>query len=253
MEHRLPLLAVVVSWLLSAPAAAVLWTNPPASFADVVAAADRAYRGRVVAVSYGGAAGPAGRQIPYTQVDLRVEAAFKGTATGALETVYILGGPLPNVSGRRLLVPGLPILAPGERVVLFANQGSFPFTGAVWGATGVWRVARAGDGPELALTHSWQPVALAASTLVARPEVRCAVDPKRRDLCTGWLPTAPRAGPAGSSKPVPPPKGVATLAQFEDRVKGLVKGRGAPAPPSLVKRAQVEALISTWLRAGGPR
>lgn len=251
IDRWLRILAFAASWLAAAPAAAVLWTDPPASFADVVAKADRAYRGRVVALTYGSAGGPAGQQLPYTQVDLRVEAAFKGTSVGALESVYVLGGRFPSPSGRRLLVPGLPSLAVGERAVLFANHASFPFTGAVWGALGMLRVAQPNDGPALALTHAWQPVSISASTIVARPEVRCAVDPKRRDRCTGWFPTSPR--PGSPVKPVALPVGVATLAQLEEWVSARVKAGARPAAPSLVKRAQVEALIGAWLNLGGKK
>jgi hypothetical protein len=178
------IVAVAVAFSAAAPAAAVLWTDPPATFADVVARADREYRARIESLSHGSASGPAGQSLPYMQIGLRVERAYKGTSAGTLESVSVLGGRLASASGRRLLIPGLPILAVGERAIVFANHASLPFTGGVWGSTGVLRVAQTTDGTTYALTHAWQPVSISGATLAARPEVRCVTDGKRQDVCT---------------------------------------------------------------------
>jgi hypothetical protein len=234
--------AVVMAWSMSTPAAAVLWTDPPGSFQDVVARADRAYRGRVESIAYGIVPGPAaGQSLPYTRVDLRVEVAQKGTTAGALESIYVLGGPLAAASTRRLLVPGLPMLAVGERAIVFSNHAEFPFTGGVWGATGVLRVVDTGDGA-YALTHTWHPLSIANATLVPRADVRCNVDAKRRDRCAGWFPASPKLGVP--PKPIPLPAGVARLAQVEAWIAERVRAGGTPATPSLVKPAEVESLIA---------
>lgn len=112
--------------------------------------ADREYRARIESLSYGSFSGPAGQSLPYMQIGLRVERAYNGTSAGTLASVYVLGGCLASASGRRLLIPGLPILAVGERAIVFANHASFPY----------------------ALTHAWQPVSISGATLAARP--RCA-------------------------------------------------------------------------------
>lgn len=240
--------AVVMAWSVATPAAAILWTEPPRTFQDVIARADRAYRGRVESIAYGVAAGPTpGQSLPYTQIGLRVEVAHKGTTVGALESIYVLGGPLATSSTRRLIVPGLPILEVGERAVVFANHTDFPFAGGVWGATGVLRVVDTTDGA-YALTHGWQPVTIAGATLVPRVDVRCVVDAKRRDRCAGWYPTSPKLGVP--PKPLPTPTGLARLAQVESWIGEQVRAGGPPRTPSLVKPLEVEALLGRWMDLG---
>jgi hypothetical protein len=117
---------MAVALSAAAPAAAVLWTDRPATFADVIARADRVYRGRVESLSYGSSSGPAGQSLPYMQIGLRVERAYQDTSAGTRESVYVLGGRLASASGRRLLIPGLAILRSASAPSSSRTMRAFP-------------------------------------------------------------------------------------------------------------------------------
>ena len=109
------LVSVLASGATVAPATMTLRLDLP----QVVAAADRAFVGRVLSVHSD--RDPAG--LPSTWVTFAVDQVIKGSA-GSTLTMKQFGAATPLSDGSTMRLPGLPTYVPGEEMVIFLSGES---------------------------------------------------------------------------------------------------------------------------------
>lgn len=184
---RISLVAFAIAAVLTLPntAAALTWKTLPPSLADMAELSSLAFRGRVLSVT-----GPTTKlrtgQLPYQRVTFVSELCFRGCKAGQKITIFQAGGPIPGTT-RGVVIPGLPLYAPSDRVYVLANDTVHPGTGALWGEHGIHRIVWSPDGDEIVLDPDWRALSRSGGkTQVVAAGRRCLGARKDRGVCPYW-------------------------------------------------------------------
>lgn len=177
------LLAALLPATIAAPASALVFREVPA-LDEIAAQAALAFRGIVLDVSYADAPLEDGTYTPYTLTRFRVLQPYRGTTAGETVTIARIGGPRNGDMRRYLIIPGLASLAPGEEVVVFADDATHPFFGSLYGDFGVLRVARVeGTDERIVTSYHFRPVITTAAGLGLASDLACMPAASRRNVC----------------------------------------------------------------------
>lgn len=174
---RYPMRIAVAFLLLLVPACFATVVRPPA-FPDLVAKADAVIRGEVTAVRVE-LRNHAGRELPFTVVEIAVERTITGTAPARLELI-LLGG---TTGDRTLEVVGQPQFVVGDRDVLFVQGNGRQFSPLVAMAHGRYLIVEDRHRGEVVARNNGEPLAAVAD--VARP--LDAHQPGPRNLAMGGM------------------------------------------------------------------
>ena len=131
-------LVSLAALLLSGATAALATMTMRLDLPHIVAAADRAFVGRVVSVHADrDAAG-----LPSTWITFAVDHVIKGTVGGTL-TIKQFGTTAPLSDGSVLRLPGLPTYAPGDEMILFlSGESTAGFSSPIGLAQGKFPIVR---------------------------------------------------------------------------------------------------------------
>jgi hypothetical protein len=214
------------------PSHAVSWRVQMPETAVLARLAVLSFRGEVVQITYTAATFPGGGQLPFTEVQFRVEEAYSGCRTGDLITIRQLGGPIPGAGGDRLVVSDIPSYRLGEHYTVFSGDLRHAFAGTLWGGESRLRLVLPPTAEEwLVLDYQGHPlVRRADGRLAAQRDWRCLLDSERRDRCGSWTFKGVAAAPADVR--------TASAAWLKDRAfDNLVHDarRGLPPPPQPVQ------------------
>jgi hypothetical protein len=178
------LLAALVPASFAAPASALIFREVPA-LDEIAAQAPLAFRGIVLDVRYGDAQLDDGTSTPYTLTRFEVLQPYRGAEAGETVTIARIGGPRHGDMRRYLLIPGLASFAPGEEVVVFADDVTHPFFGTLFGDFGALRVARvAGADERIVTSYHFRPVVTTAAGLGLAPDRVCRPVAGERNACS---------------------------------------------------------------------
>jgi hypothetical protein len=142
----------------------------------------------------------------YTEVRLRVLAAYHGLNEGDIVTVWLIGGQIGRVIHH---VSGTPVLTPGDEVILRLNPARYPLFAAVQGDVSVKRVVETATGRHV-LDHAWRAPPQYDSAGEVEPRAFCVPNSMDRHKCDAWTDDRDR--------PRAEPESIESLENFELRV-----------------------------------
>ncbi len=230
-------------WLLAAsllaaaqPALAISFDTVP-TFAEVVANSRLAFRGEVIGVRHELTTSPQLQVLPYTAYTFLVHEAYRGTTNRAEVTLFQFGGPMGE---DWVDMAGVPELALGEQVAIFANDSRQFLTATLWAEAGLRRFVQY-SGSTILLSASWAPMLSGANE--ASLVNQCEPDPSWPVSCTAWVDAdgQPQAGPSQSGSVGQ----IRTNEAFDTEVFALIAGAGPP--PSGPAQTYTEAAWAAHL------
>lgn len=205
-------------------ASALVWEEVPTK-EEMAREANLSFRGIVVDVSYGDAANVSGQSLPYTTTTFRVLRGYRGAKSDEMVEITQMGGPRADVPNRYVEIAGSAHFEVGDEVIVFSNDETQPFFGALFGDHGVLRVVESERNERLVTSSDGHVLVDTGGRVAVDGDRRCVAERNDRRKCVDT--THPSAREHGGEQPSPRSRAM-RASEFDAHIEEAVRGRRAP-------------------------